>query len=347
MGPILIFTDLNHDLGPQPADHAPDVKSGLAAYAEFGFRAEYVNHFGLPWNPLARRHAIWRAIDPARAAWAMVARPDAAAAISFAESGALALIALRWLHRIPVVVMHDSDHQDWRPRKAIQDFVLPRADQVLVQTHAQARYLTDRYRLRRPPVYAGPRIDEAFFRPIAEGPGDYVFAIGNDAARDFPLLVQAASTLDLPLRVLTRMPLPIDGTERCRIEVIDRRVSFREMRDLYAGARLVALPLRERISPGGMTSLLEAMAMGKPSVITASSGVVEIADPGRTSMIVPVGDVAGFRDALATLWNDPARCMAMGRAARERVEQSYSTRLRAARVAAAVRGLASGKGRPP
>lgn len=339
MQKILVFTDLNHDLTPPPPDSAPEPTSGLFAYREFGFEGEYVNHFGLPWNPLARRHAIWRAVDPARAAWAMAARADAAAAISFAESGALALIALRWLHRIPVVVMHDSDHQDWRPRKAIQDFVLPRADLVLVQTHAQARYLTERYRLRRPPFFAGPRIDEAFYRPVAEGPGDYVFAIGNDAARDFPLLVQAASVLDLPLRVLTRMPLPIDGTERCRIEVIDRRVSYREMRDLYAGARLVALPLRERISPGGMTSLLEAMAMGKPSVITASSGVVEIADPGRTSMVVPTGDVAGFRDALATLWSDPARCLAMGKAARERMDQVYSTRLRAARVAEAVRSL--------
>jgi len=338
MRKVLIFTDLNHELAP-PADSAPDVSSGVAAYAEFGFEGEYVNHFGLPWNPLARRHAIWRAIDPARAIWAMARRRDAAAAISFAESGALALLALRWLHRIPVLVMHDSDHQDWRPRKAIQDYVLPRADLVLVQTQAQARYLTERYRLRRPPFFAGPRIDEAFFRPIGEGPGDYVFAIGNDAARDFPLLLRAASTLDLPLKILTRMPLPIEGTERCRIEVIDRRVSFREMRDLYAGARLVALPLRERISPGGMTSLLEAMAMGKPSVITASSGVVEIVDPDNTGMVVPTGDMAGFRDALAALWSDPARCLAMGKAARDRLDRLYSTRLRAARVAAALRSL--------
>jgi glycosyltransferase involved in cell wall biosynthesis len=264
---------------------------------------------------------------------------NAAAVVSFAESGALVLLALRALHRIPVIVMHDSDHQGWRPRKAIQDVVLPRADLVVVQTLMQARYLTERYRLRRPPVYVGPRIDETFFRPMAEAAGDYVFAIGNDAARDYSLLVRAAASLDLPLRILTRMPIVLDGSERCRIEVIDRRVSYREMRDLYAGARLVALPLRERISPGGMTSLLEAMAMGKPVIVTASSGVVEIVDPDRTGVIVPLDDADAFRDALARLWADPARCSAMGMAARVRMLASYSTPLRAARLAEAVRSL--------
>lgn len=339
MRKILTFTDLNAVLHPTVPDEGPNIASGVYALEEFGFAGEHVNHFDLPWNPLSRGHAIWRAIDPARAAWTMTRRRDAAAVVSFAESGALLLLALRALHRIPVIVMHDSDHQDWRPRKAIQDFVLPRADLVVVQTSIQARYLNDRYVLRRPPVYVGPRIDEAFFRPMGDGAGNYVLAIGNDAARDYPLLLRAAAELDLPLRILTRLPIAVYGSERCKIEVIDRRVSYREMRDLYAGARLVALPLRERISPGGMTSLLEAMAMGKPAIVTASSGVVEIVDPGRSGIVVPLDDADAFRDALAALWADPARCSAMGAVARERMLACYSTRLRAARLAEAVRNL--------
>jgi glycosyltransferase involved in cell wall biosynthesis len=339
MRKILIFTDFNRELKLAEPDIGPDAASGVAAFEAFGFAGEFVNHYGLPWNPLAGSHAIWRGIDPARAVWAMTRRRDAAAVVSLGESGALVLLALRRLHRIPVVVMHDSDHQDWRPRKAIQDLVLPQADLVLVQTHMQASYLTERYKLRRPPVLVGPRIDEAFFRPMGDGSGDYVFAIGNDAARDYSLLLRAVSALDLPLRILTRMPITLDGSEHCHVEVIDRRVTYREMRALYAGARLVALPLRERISPGGMTSLLEAMAMGKPVIITASSGVVEIVDPGHSGMVVPHDDPVAFRKALVELWNDPARCRAMGTAARARIDACYSTRLRAARLCEAVRGL--------
>jgi hypothetical protein len=124
MQKTLMFTDLNHDLSPQPADSQPEVSHGLNAFAEFGFAGEYVNHYGLPWNPLARRHAIWRAIDPARALWAMTRRPGGAV-VSFAESVALVLLALRKLHGNPVLVMHDSDHQDWRPRKMIRTMYGP------------------------------------------------------------------------------------------------------------------------------------------------------------------------------------------------------------------------------
>ncbi|WP_372617619.1 glycosyltransferase family 4 protein [Falsiroseomonas sp.] len=337
MPDLLLFTDIDRGFEPAGADDAPTAMSIVAALAGHGIAAEYVPFFKPPWNPLAGQHALWRAIDPARAVWAMLRRRKMKVLLSIVESGAVVPLALRPLFRRPILVMHDSDHADWRPRRIVQEFVLPRADLVLTQTHAQAEYLVRQFTLRRPPFYVGPRIDEAFFRPDpAAGPGDYALAVGNDAARDFSLLVEAAAGLDLELKLLTRLPVPQPTGARARIEVIDRRVSYRELRTLYAGARLVALPLRQRISPGGMTSLLEAMAMGKPYVLSASSGVTELAEDGVTGRVVPIGDTAAFGAALAELWTDPARAAAMGAAGRARVERDFSTAARARRLAAAM-----------
>lgn len=344
MRKLLFFTDLNP---PQRSEVAsgPDKRSFIHALPAHGIAAEYVDYFPKPWNPWAGRHAVWRAIDPARALWALFRRHDAAVIVSFAESGVLLPIALRILYRSRLIALHDSDHQNWRPRKLIQAYVLPRVDLVLTQTRAQARYLAERYRLRRPPFFVGPRIDENFYRPDPDGPmseagpgtkNDYVLAVGNDSARDFPTLLEAAAPLDLRLVLLTRLPVRIPDNARAHIEVIDRRVSDAELRSLYAGARIVALPMHERISPGGMTSLLEAMAMARPAVLSASSGVVELAADGETALVVPLGDVAAFRAALDALWSDPARCRAMGKSARARLEAEYSTERHVARLAEAV-----------
>jgi glycosyltransferase involved in cell wall biosynthesis len=341
MRKFVFLSDYEDPTLARPTGPGPNRRAGLDAMREYGFDGEYVLFFKPPWNPLGHAHAVWRAIDPARAVWTLTRRRDAAAIMSFAESGAVMPLLLRRLFgsRTPIVVMHDSDHANWRPRRMVQDFVLPRVELVLIQTHAQGRYLTQQYRLRRPPFYVGPQMDDDFFRPMPGARQDYVLAVGNDKARDFQALIDAVAPLDLHLRLLTRLPVTLPSACRARIEVIAQRIDYAALRDLYNNARLVVLPLRERISPGGQTSVLEAMAMGKPTVMTASSGVVELVVPGVTGLMPPVDDVPALSQAIATLWDDPARCLVMGQAGRARLEAEYSTKLRAERTAAALRLL--------
>ncbi len=341
MRKILYFADVIRAAALAPEDAGFDRTDGMDVLADFGFEGEFVGYCRWPWNPLAGSHAVWRAIDPARAIWAMVKRRDAAAIVSSAESGALVPLLLRWLMPCPVLVLHDSDHQGWRPRRWIQRLVLPRADLVLTQTAAQARYLAAEYRLRRAPVFVGPQIDDRFFRPLSPGPGDYVLAVGNDAARDFAGLIAAAAPIGLRLLLLTRLPVVVPEEAKGRIDIISHRVSHAGLRALYAGARFVALPLRERRSPGGMTSLLEAMAMGKAVVMTNSSGAIEFVEPDVTGLCVPIGDTQAMGRALRALWEDPAQCAAMGAAARRRLDAHFSTRRYAERLASAVRSLAA------
>jgi glycosyltransferase involved in cell wall biosynthesis len=117
-----------------------------------------------------------------------------------------------------------------------------------------------------------------------------------------------------------------DGTEQeaCALESarlgLQDRVRFLGMvsdpRPVYEAADLAVLTSRrESLS----NFLIEAHAHGVPSVAYAANGVVECG-----GHVVPVGDLAGFRTALAGFVTDPARRLAESRRVRAVAENLFS-----------------------
>ena len=66
------------------------------------------------------------------------------------------------------------------------------------------------------------------------------------------------------------------------------------------------------------------MACGRPVIATRVGGVPEITgQSGRAGLLVPLGDVNALSDALLHLLADPDRRLAMGEAARRRIESRF------------------------
>src|SRR6185369_8291313 len=61
-------------------------------------------------------------------------------------------------------------------------------------------------------------------------------------------------------------------------------------------------------------AVLEAMAMGLPAVATRVGGVPEVVEDGTTGFVVPPGDEAALRGALAGLVTEPALRARLGAA---------------------------------
>jgi glycosyltransferase involved in cell wall biosynthesis len=73
--------------------------------------------------------------------------------------------------------------------------------------------------------------------------------------------------------------------------------------------------------PFGMTAL-EAMACGKPVVVTAAGGLDSLVDD-RGGVKVPVGDSEKLAEGLITLLRNPALCRQMGNHNREVAVSKY------------------------
>ncbi len=96
-----------------------------------------------------------------------------------------------------------------------------------------------------------------------------------------------------------------------------------DVENLYAALDVFVLPSvkDETVS----NAVLEAMAHGKPVVVTDyAGGIAEPVKARGAGRVVPVGDARALGAALAELLADAAARARMGRAARETIEQEHS-----------------------
>ena len=86
------------------------------------------------------------------------------------------------------------------------------------------------------------------------------------------------------------------------------------------GARFVALP--SSWDENAPLAALEAMAMGRPLLVTATGGLVELVANGE-GIACPVGDVEALAGAIRELSQDDDRCRVLGRAALRRARAEF------------------------
>ena len=91
---------------------------------------------------------------------------------------------------------------------------------------------------------------------------------------------------------------------------------------LLLSAHILLMPSQYEGLP---IALLESQACGCVPVVSRLPGITDAAvDEGRTGMLVPVGDVPAFAEAVAVLYHDPARWSQMSSAAHARASQRFS-----------------------
>lgn len=149
-----------------------------------------------------------------------------------------------------------------------------------------------------------------------------IVAVGSDRGRDYPTLFEAVRGTGIRVDVYAGEG-NIQGA-RLPDEVNFRgRVPFDEYRDVVSGAGVVAIPTRELAYPTGQTVALEAGATGACLVLTDTPAMREYFSD-ETAVMVPPGDVAGWREALRELERDPGRLASLGARARAHVRSQFT-----------------------
>ena len=168
-------------------------------------------------------------------------------------------------------------------------------------------------------------IDEEAFQPLAEGDGDYLLVVGRDRGRDWPTLFAALDGLDMPVKLCCR-PRDLEGCDvPAGVEVLGY-VSRSAYRDLLGRARVVAVATRPLAYPSGQSVLLEAMAMGRAVVVTATPALQDYIDDEVTALAVPPGDPVSLRERLVEAAGDDGLRRRLGAGGRAAVEARFNAR---------------------
>jgi glycosyltransferase involved in cell wall biosynthesis len=121
-------------------------------------------------------------------------------------------------------------------------------------------------------------------------------------------------------------------------------IGFRtDMPDVLAAADAVADLSYEGLGITG--TIREAMALGRPVVASAAGGNPELVEHEVSGLLVPPRDPVATAAALSRLLSSPDLAGRLGRAARARVAEGFSTEVRLDRIEALYRTLVATAGR--
>ena len=188
-------------------------------------------------------------------------------------------------------------------------------------------------------------VDENFWSPDPAGApaGDYLLSVGSDPARDHDTLLRGLR--GLRLKLVTRLGVaPELRWPGCEV---GSRFSDLELRQLYRHARLVVIPLQDVAQPSGQSATLQAMACGRPVVLTRTRGLWEPQRliHGHNCWLVEPGDAQGLRRGVETILARPELAAELGARARRTVEEGNTSRGLAMGLARHILAVAH-RGRP-
>ncbi|GAA3533803.1 hypothetical protein AFL01nite_21390 [Aeromicrobium flavum] len=178
-------------------------------------------------------------------------------------------------------------------------------------------------------------VDEQFFSPAPYPDQPLLFSAGGDRDRDHESILTAFEQV-VRARPHVRAVLQTKAVSSGRGVTIVPHLPHAELREMYRRASVVAIATRPNLHVSGMTVSLEAQATGRPAILTHTPGAEDYVDDGVTGFLTRPGSVDHLVERLIELVDDPARAAAMGRDARQRIEDDFTSRHLADRLAAAI-----------
>lgn len=181
--------------------------------------------------------------------------------------------------------------------------------------------------------------------PIPDAPR--LVAVGRLAAqKGLPLLLEAAAALKRHARRF-RLDIVGDGPLRAELQAMIGRLDLADtvtlvgaldgagVRDAMLAARAFVLP---SFAEGLPVVIMEALALGRPVVVSAIAGTPELVD-AACGWLVPAGSVERLAEAMAEVLDaTPDRLAAMGAEGRARVLRRHDADTNARALSALIEG---------
>ena len=220
-------------------------------------------------------------------------------------------------------------------------------DEVITHAETQRTFAIDHLRFSQDHVKVLPyQVDEDFWAPRSASADKSLISSAGLEQRDYGTLLQAVTNIDIDVSIAAASPTSSFPSTLGRQHLSERihvaQLNYLDLRELYAASRFVVVPLFDADGPAGITTILEAMAMGKAVIVTRSLGQMgavvgplwtggvgtwpeEGPSPENASGIyVRPGDVGGLRSAIAFLLAHSEIAALLGANGRRLVEERYT-----------------------
>jgi glycosyltransferase involved in cell wall biosynthesis len=150
---------------------------------------------------------------------------------------------------------------------------------------------------------------------------DGILAVGSDSKRDYETLIKAPTTENI--HIVTRLNLE-RYQKRTNVKILKgswegSKITDLVLRDMYRKSLAVVVPLLNVWQPSGYSVTLQAMACGKPVVLSDIKGLWDrdVFQSGVNCILVRPGDPQAVGQAVSKLRHDEKLRVSMGIAARE------------------------------
>ena len=321
-------------------------------------------------HPISRIVARLLGVPAAQAALAFMRRREFDVVFTDAENIGLWLALLFKVFRVRrrhVMIGH-LPSTSWKQLFFRYLKVHSHIDSIICHSSLQRRLLIGQQGVPAERVVLLPyAVDERFWRPAAAAPAGPICSAGLEF-RDYRTLIAAVRDLPLDVVIAAASHWSKRDNEANQIalppNVQVTALNYEDLRRLYAQSRFVVVPLKEVDFQAGITTILEAMAMGKAIVVTQTRGQRDVvrgetglplpvvgrppsgfpdfenecgASADQTGLYVPPGDSGLLRQAIEQLMAHPDQAMELGARGRRLIECLMTLDQYVARIAALLR----------
>lgn len=200
----------------------------------------------------------------------------------------------------------------------------------LIISETQMQLVQERYQLTPDQLYLlSWHIDHRYFTPEPAATVRRQLCSAGLASRDYATLVEATRDLDVDVVIDAnsawyQLETNVDRAPLHERVQLRRGQTTRELRQLYAESQFVVVPLLDVPYPVGYTVILEAMAMGKPVIVTRTAQHGDFIVEGWNGYYVAPGNPAELRERIQYLLDNPEEVQRLGANARRTVEERFT-----------------------
>ena len=217
------------------------------------------------------------------------------------------------------------------PKTQLAKLGLSQVDKFIVHTRREIQIYSDWFSIPE---------DRFEFFPMQRGKVEitetentedpFLLSMGS-ALRDYKTLLEAIKILKIKTKIVAA-PRALEGLEiPDNVEVISG-ITLDDCRILSQQARMNVIPMVDRELPAGIVTIIEAMRIGRPIIVTKCLGSEDYIIDNETGLFVEPYSVESMVEAISSLWDDAGKRDRISKAAAIYSEQHISDRAASAKL---------------